>query len=273
MQETFGSKKIPRRRGFQETVTTFPAGSYTYAADPRTHVEIVDLPPYDGAAESVPTTTPWKQAAQKAEGIVLALNSINERYGTAIEVATFVGYGAVFGPVAGSVAFAADKLVAELTEPAISLALQQAGSVLRGMDPTMTVAESESLAMPLIAIAAMALPGGKGLGVAKSLAARIEIKTIPMWSSTQTLTAPANAIKHWRDHAKEFPQFTEAKQYVDATRQFVTTPPTGTLTKTRPNGDVLFYDPVQNIFAVRNADGVPKTMFKPSAGLDYWNRQ
>jgi len=45
------------------------------------------------------------------------------------------------------------------------------------------------------------------------------------------------------------------------------------LTKTRPNGDTLYYDPSTNTFAVQNANGAPKTMFKPAAGMAYWNKQ
>ena len=50
-------------------------------------------------------------------------------------------------------------------------------------------------------------------------------------------------------------------------------PPKGTLTKTRPNGGVLFYDPKTNTFGVQNASGAPKTMFRPSDGIEYWNKQ
>lgn len=40
-------------------------------------------------------------------------------------------------------------------------------------------------------------------------------------------------------------------------------PPEGTLSKVRPNGDTVFYNPKTNTFAVKTADGVPKTMFRP----------
>ncbi len=46
-----------------------------------------------------------------------------------------------------------------------------------------------------------------------------------------------------------------------------------TLKKTRTNGDKLFYHPKSNTFAVQNQQGVPKTMFKPNDGMQYWNAQ
>jgi filamentous hemagglutinin len=54
---------------------------------------------------------------------------------------------------------------------------------------------------------------------------------------------------------------------------FFADPPSGTLTKTRPNGDKLFYDPASNTFGVQAADGAPRTMFRPNKGIDYWNKQ
>ncbi len=50
-------------------------------------------------------------------------------------------------------------------------------------------------------------------------------------------------------------------------------PAPGNLMKTRPNGDQLFYDPGNNIFAVRDSNCAPRTMFRPRDGLRYWLRQ
>lgn len=55
-------------------------------------------------------------------------------------------------------------------------------------------------------------------------------------------------------------------------RDFVREPPSGALTKTRKNGDTLYYHPDSNTFAVKTKDGVPKTMFKPKK-MDYWEKQ
>lgn len=71
----------------------------------------------------------------------------------------------------------------------------------------------------------------------------------------------------------EFPNLQNAKQYVEAAWDFVTNPPAGVLTKARANGDVLLYDAATNTFAVKNAQGVPRTMFKPKDGAAYFHTQ
>ncbi|WP_179855810.1 hypothetical protein [Gilliamella sp. wkB308] len=50
--------------------------------------------------------------------------------------------------------------------------------------------------------------------------------------------------------------------------------------KVRENGDTLYYNPSKNIFAIKNADGTPRTMFKPNpadhgykTNLEYFNAQ
>jgi hypothetical protein len=123
--------------------------------------------------------------------------------------------------------------------------------------------------------------GGSGITLAGSilLSGLGSLKVIgrperaPIWTETAQKSRVQNAYGHWKDHASEFPEFQNSKQYVDAARSFVTKPPAGTLTKTRPNGDVLFYNPQSNTFGVRAKNGAPRTMFRPDAGLEYWNKQ
>ncbi|MGF6599823.1 filamentous hemagglutinin [Paraburkholderia sp. GAS448] len=93
------------------------------------------------------------------------------------------------------------------------------------------------------------------------------------WSSTKDKTPVENAYGHSTKHGDEFPNYQNSVQYVQAAQGFVNNPPEGTLTKTRPNGDTLYYDPSTNTFASKTKDGAPKTMFKPTAGMDYWNKQ
>ncbi|MEI6914550.1 MAG: hypothetical protein WCL39_05405 [Armatimonadota bacterium] len=93
------------------------------------------------------------------------------------------------------------------------------------------------------------------------------------WSSTKTKTAAQNALEHWQKHSQEFPEFHNARQYAEAAADFVIRPPIGTLKKTDPDGDTLFYHPKTNTFAVRSASGAPRTMFRPSDGMRYWDRQ
>ncbi|MCT4713479.1 VENN motif pre-toxin domain-containing protein [Enterobacteriaceae bacterium H18W14] len=94
-----------------------------------------------------------------------------------------------------------------------------------------------------------------------------------IWTETKKDKPVTNAYGHWEKHKTEFPEYQNAKQYVDATHNFVTNPPVGTLTKTRANGDTLYYNPATNTFASKDINGVPRTMFKPQKGLEYWNKQ
>jgi hypothetical protein len=45
------------------------------------------------------------------------------------------------------------------------------------------------------------------------------------------------------------------------------------LAETRPNGERLFYSPSTNTFGVADANGAPKTLFRPTDGIDYWRDQ
>ncbi|EGX5147734.1 hemagglutinin, partial [Salmonella enterica] len=98
-------------------------------------------------------------------------------------------------------------------------------------------------------------------------------KDTQIWTGTKKAEPVGNAYGHWIKHGKEFPEYQNAKQYVDAAHNFMTNPPPGTLTKTRPNGDTLYYNPATNVFASKDINGVPRTMFKPEKGLEYWNKQ
>lgn len=95
----------------------------------------------------------------------------------------------------------------------------------------------------------------------------------PLWSSTPSLSAEQNALQHWQKHGAEFPEFRDATQYIEGARWFFQTPPAGTLFKSRPNGDRLFYHPASNTFGVQASNGAPRTMFRPDSGMRYWNRQ
>lgn len=97
----------------------------------------------------------------------------------------------------------------------------------------------------------------------------------PIWTKTKAAEPVENAYGHWVKHGHEFvdKSFNNSKEYVDATHDFVRTPPAGTLTKTRQNGDVMYYHPATNTFSVKTKDGVPKTMFKPKGGMEYWEKQ
>jgi len=91
-----------------------------------------------------------------------------------------------------------------------------------------------------------------------------------IWSSSDPVK---NAFNHWKKHGAEFPEFMNAKQYVEGAGNFLNNSPIGTLVKQRPNGDILKYHSGSNTFGVMDAAGSPRTMFKPTTGLDYWLKQ
>ena len=93
-------------------------------------------------------------------------------------------------------------------------------------------------------------------------------------------TSTENAFGHWKKHGAEFPEIQNASQYVSKTRSFIGSPPAGTLSKTRVNGDVVLYHPPSNTLVVHTADKTPRTMFKPdpsqhghASNLDYFHAQ
>ncbi len=83
----------------------------------------------------------------------------------------------------------------------------------------------------------------------------------------------SNLERHWEKHGSEFPEFHSAQEYGDAALNFFQNPPQGTLTKVRSDGEKLFYHPPSNTFGVTAPDGTPKTLFRPSGRMNYWNRQ
>lgn len=115
---------------------------------------------------------------------------------------------------------------------------------------------------------------GAGLIAKASVEAGGEIATkTSIWTSTKNLTSVENAFGHFEKHAAEFPEFYNAKQYVEGTKDFLNNSPIGTFVKKRANGDILKYHPGTNTFGAMNGAGVPKTMFKPNDGITYWLKQ
>ena len=83
----------------------------------------------------------------------------------------------------------------------------------------------------------------------------------------------SNLERHWEKHGAEFPEYHSAQEYGDGALRFFQNPPQGTLTKVRPNGEKLYYHPPSNTFGATAPDGTPKTLFRPSGRMNYWNRQ
>jgi pyocin large subunit-like protein len=107
----------------------------------------------------------------------------------------------------------------------------------------------------------------------------VRAATDQMWTATKQRTPTQNAFRHFKDHGADF----AAKNAIDYVRQaneFMHNPPPGTLTRFRPNGDVIRYDPITSSFGVMTANGLPRTFFKPNPAVhgfatnrDYFNAQ
>ncbi|HBV98040.1 MAG: hypothetical protein JL50_00965 [Peptococcaceae bacterium BICA1-7] len=78
---------------------------------------------------------------------------------------------------------------------------------------------------------------------------------------------------HFAKHAGEFGNITK-EQYLKGAQNLINSKPGGDiLSKVRPNGDTIFYNKATNEFAVKANDGAIRTYFKPTDGLEYFNRQ
>ena len=93
-----------------------------------------------------------------------------------------------------------------------------------------------------------------------------------MWAPSKRFSAEEGAQRQFERDGAAFDTKT-VDQFVKKAHAFVGHPPKGTLTLTRKNGDILFYDPKDNIFAVSSKDGAPRAMFKPDDGIAYWEKQ
>jgi pyocin large subunit-like protein len=94
----------------------------------------------------------------------------------------------------------------------------------------------------------------------------------PVWAPSRKNSAEDGAERAFERNGEAFGA-KSVDQFVQKAHAFVGHPPKGTLTLTRKNGDTLFYDPKDNIFAVANKEGAPRTMFKPDDGMAYWEKQ
>lgn len=94
----------------------------------------------------------------------------------------------------------------------------------------------------------------------------------PLWSKNRKYSAYENATYHFEKHGSEFGAASYA-DWLSKVHGFIHSPPQGTQTLRRKNGDTLFYDPNGNVFAVMTKQGAPRTMFKPDNGAAYWQKQ
>ena len=93
-----------------------------------------------------------------------------------------------------------------------------------------------------------------------------------IWSSSRKGSAEENAQRSFDRNGEAFGA-RDLDSFIKKAHAFVEHPPVGTQQLKRTNGDVLFYDGKDNIFAVANKAGVPRAMFKPDQGGAYWDIQ
>lgn len=77
---------------------------------------------------------------------------------------------------------------------------------------------------------------------------------------------------HYVKHGAEFGNITK-EQYLAAANKLLNSSGANILKKTEPDGDILIYNTDTNEFLVLSYDGFIRTYFKPSDGIDYFNRQ
>ncbi len=78
---------------------------------------------------------------------------------------------------------------------------------------------------------------------------------------------------HFGRHAKGLGKLTR-EEYLKGAQELIHSAPGGNIiTKTRPNGDTLFFNKVTEEFAIKTSDGIIRTYYKAKGGIRYFNRQ
>lgn len=77
---------------------------------------------------------------------------------------------------------------------------------------------------------------------------------------------------HYAKHGAEFGNITK-EQYLEGANNLIHSSGANILKKTEADGDILIYNTDTNEFLVLSYDGFIRTYFKPTDGIDYFNRQ
>lgn len=121
---------------------------------------------------------------------------------------------------------------------------------------------------------------GDGLNAGLSLASAVPILG---WGSTtaklgikaagrgQDAFAAGKWLTHFEKHGAEF-GYKNSVEYLRGAQRLLQGGP-GVETFVRKNGDTLFYRGATNEFGVRTPDGIIRTYFKPTEGMQYWTKQ
>ncbi|WP_275789082.1 RHS repeat-associated core domain-containing protein [Pararhizobium gei] len=93
-------------------------------------------------------------------------------------------------------------------------------------------------------------------------------KLMSIWSRTKNKTPVENALSHWNKHRSEFPELSNAKEYVQKAQDMFKNPPSSALSKVRPNGERLMYDPITNTFGALDKAAPQKPYLSLLVALD-----
>lgn len=112
-------------------------------------------------------------------------------------------------------------------------------------------------------------------GIKSVAVAKVATKAKSIWTpdNKKGLNSVDNAYAHWNKHKTDFPKIENSVQYVKSAKQFINNPPKNALIKLRGNGDKVVYEKVTNTFGVANAQGIPRTFFKPTDKMKYFIKQ
>lgn len=141
-----------------------------------------------------------------------------------------------------------------------------AGLVLVGCERTSAVRKADRPEVGSRSSSDKARPETPGEAPARQLNGK------PWWAASRRGTAEENAARSFQRNGADLGA-ADIDDFVQKAHAFVRHPPAGSETLTRPNGDILIYDPAQNLFAVVTRDGAPRTLFKPREGAAYWDKQ
>jgi pyocin large subunit-like protein len=107
---------------------------------------------------------------------------------------------------------------------------------------------------------------------AEAAAAGVEAAAAPVLTANRRESVDEKTRRLFERNGAAFGAATP-EAYLAQVEAFTRRPPADVERVTRPNGDVLLYQASSNTFAVVDADGVPRTMFKPDDGPAYWAEQ
>lgn len=78
--------------------------------------------------------------------------------------------------------------------------------------------------------------------------------------------------KHYLKHKTDFGDITK-EAYIEGANRLINSSNSDVLNKVRANGDKVFYNVITNEFAVLSPEGIIRTYFKPTDGINYFHKQ